>query len=128
MKLRMRLYRRKNGFWYYEIERNKPKSLSTKDDREARALYKIIKREVLRGRLKELDGDKRTPLSQFKEIFFIEHTDISDDTIDAYDLAIRLFIDSVSGSTLLGRIESKHIQNAVALKDRHGHHCHLNLR
>jgi len=110
MKLSMRLYRRKNGFWYYEIQRNKPRSLQTKDDREAKALYKIIKREVLRGRLKDLDGDKRTPLSQFKEIFFIEHTDISDDTADAYNLAMRLFIDSVGGSTLLGRINSKHIE------------------
>jgi integrase len=106
----MRLYKRKNGFWYYEIERNKSRSLRTKNEREARALYKIIKREVLKGRLKELDGDKRTPLSQFKEIFFIEHTDIGEDTIDAYDLAIRLFIDSIGVSTLLSRIESKHIQ------------------
>lgn len=110
MKLSMRLYRRKNGFWYYEIQRNKPRSLRTKDEREAKTLYKIIKREVLKGRLVELDDDKRSSLSQVKEIFFIEHTDISGDTIDAYDLAIRLFIDSVGGSTLLGRIQSKHIQ------------------
>jgi integrase len=103
----MRLYRRKNGYYYYELERNKPRSLKTKEKREAQALYKIIKRIFLKGQIKELDTDKPITLSQFKEIFFLQHTDIADDTIDAYDLAIRLFIDSVGGSTLLGRISSK---------------------
>jgi hypothetical protein len=73
-------------------------------------MYKIIKREVLAGRLKELDGDKRTTLNQFKNIFFGRHTDISDDTYTSYDLAIRLFIDSVGGSTILSRIDHKHFE------------------
>jgi hypothetical protein len=109
MKINMRMYRRKSGFYYYELKRNKPRSLKTKDKREAQALYKIIKRKFLKGQIKELDTDKHIPLSQFKEIFFIQHTDLADDTIDAYDLATRLFIDSVGGATLLGRIGSKHI-------------------
>ena len=37
MKLRMRLYKRKNGFWYYEVQRNEPRSLRTKNEREANA-------------------------------------------------------------------------------------------
>jgi site-specific recombinase XerD len=109
MKLSMRMFKKENGYYYYEIERNKKRSLRTKDKREAKRLYNIIKKEVLKGRLVQLDGDKRITLSEFKDVFFERHTDIDDDTIAAYDLAYRLFIDSTGGSTLLSRISEKHI-------------------
>ena len=105
----MRMFRKENGYYYYEIERGKKRSLRTKDKREAQQLYSMIKKEALKGRLVQLDGNKRITLSQFKDVFFGRHADIDDDTVDAYDLAYRLFIDSTSGPTLLSRISQKHI-------------------
>jgi integrase len=106
----MRMFKRnKAAYWYYSLRRGHEKSLRTKDKREATRLYNIIKKEVLKGRLVQLDGDKRITLSEFKNVFFERHTDIDDDTTRAYDLACRLFIDSTGGSTLLSRISEKHI-------------------
>ena len=67
MKLRMRIYKRKNGFWYYEIQRNKPRSLRTKDEREARKLYKIIKRELDFYRDKKLPIPHECPYCRYKK-------------------------------------------------------------
>lgn len=106
----MRLYKRPNGYWYYEQERNRPISLKTKNKREAQKIYGILKKEVLRERLVHLDSDKRATLAEFKEIFFERHTDIGDDATAAYDLACRLFIDSVGETALMGRIGEKQIQ------------------
>jgi integrase len=63
---------------------------------------------VLKGRLVQLDSDSRTTLSQFKEIFFQRHAEISHETYIAYETAFRFFVDSVGGATLLSRIEQKH--------------------
>ncbi len=100
----MRLFQRSNGYWYYETERDKPKSLKTKNKKKAKGLYKIIEQEYFNGRVAELDGDKRTTLKEFKEIFQREHTDIDQDTVDAYDLAFRLLADSIGEKTMIGRI------------------------
>ena len=106
MNLSMRFYKRSNGYYYYEIVRHHPVSLRTRDYKEARALYKIVKQEYLKGRIIQLDGDNRITLEEFKEKFFTEHTDIADDTKAAYDLAVRLLMDSLSGSMLLSTMLS----------------------
>lgn len=107
MKLNMRLFQRKNGYWYYELERDKPRSLKTKNAKEAKQVYNAIKKAILQQRLIELDSGKRITLNNFKDIFFQKHTDIADKTHEAYDLAIRLLIDTVGGSTLLSRIDDE---------------------
>jgi len=109
MKICMRMFKRKNGIWYYSLKRGHKKSLKTKDKREATTMYNTIRKEWIRGRLVQLDADQRITLKEFKNIFFARHTDIDDDTITAYDLACRLFIDSTGGSILLSRINDKHI-------------------
>ena len=103
----MRMFQRKNGFWYYEIRRGRKKSLKTKTKTEATALFKTIKRNYLRGKIKELDPDKKTSISEFKAVFQSRHTDLSDDTIAAYDLAFRLLSDSLGGSTMLSRVNNQ---------------------
>jgi len=99
----MRLFLRKNGWWYYQITRNRPKSLKTKDKSEAAQLYRAIKKRYLAGKIKELDPDKSISISEFKTVFLSRHTEIADDTKSAYELAFRLFCDSVGGSTMLSR-------------------------
>ena len=97
----------RNGWYYIRFSRTKKRALGTKDKRVAQQLFKSVEREVLKGRLIQLDKGKKATLSEFKDIFFKGHTDTADDTHDAYDLAFRLFIDSTSGSTLLSRINEK---------------------
>ena len=109
MKICMRMFRRKNGIWYYSLRRGHKKSLKTKDKREATTMYNIIRKEHLKGRLVQLDGDQRITLKAFKDIFFARHTDIEDDTVEAYELAYNLFLQSIPGSTLIARINEKHL-------------------
>jgi integrase/recombinase XerD len=103
------MFKRKSGAWYYSLRRGHKKSLKTKDKREATIMYNTIRKEHLKGRLVQLDGDQRITLIEFKGIFFTRHTDIDDDTTAAYDLAYRLFLQSTLGSTLLSRIGEKHL-------------------
>jgi len=101
----MRLYQRKNGFWYVEIHRGKKRSLKTKEFKKAKGIFKEIEREYLSGRLVKLDKGKRVTLGEYKETFLQTHCDIADDTRTQYELALRLLMDSIGGSTLLSRVE-----------------------
>lgn len=110
MKLSMRLFQHKNGNWYFEIERHKPRSIKTKDKRLATQIYNGLKREHLKGRLLALDKGRRTTLNEFKAKFFTDHADnVADATTSAYDLAFRLLADSIGESALLARIGKSHI-------------------
>ena len=115
MRLPMKLYTR-NGWYYIRFSRTKKRALRTKDPRLAQRLFRSVEREILKGRLIQLDEGKKTTLAEFKDIFFKKHTDIADDTHDAYDLAFKLFIDSVSGSTLLYRVNENSIDKKYKLE------------
>jgi len=93
-----------NGYWYYEISRNRPRSLKTKDKSEASKLFGAIKKRYLAGKIKELDPDNKISISEFKTVFLSRHTDIADDTKAAYNLAFRLLEDSLGGSIILSRV------------------------
>lgn len=103
------MFKGKSGYYYYELERKKERSLKTKDKREATVLYNIIKREYLKGRLVQLDQDTHTALSEFKTIFFSTHNNIRDNTVDSYEQAFKLLADSIGGSTLIARIGRSYI-------------------
>jgi integrase len=109
MRISMRLFQR-NGWYHYEFVRGKPRSLKTKNPREARELYNALKKKFLRGKLHNLESGKPSTISQFMTIFFRDHTDIADDTRDAYDLAFRLFMDVIGASTTLAHIDKAKIQ------------------
>jgi len=58
----MRLYQRKHtGVWYVGFERGKSRSLKTKDRAEARRLFKVLEKEALAGRLREITGAGASP-------------------------------------------------------------------
>lgn len=114
MKFNMRLFQRKNGIWYAEIQRGRWRSLKTKDKRYAQRLFKALEKEVLKGRLVSLDKSTRITFIDFTQKFFEFHTDIGADARRAYDLAARKFADSIGGSTLLSRIGDKHLAKFVS--------------
>ena len=107
MKIVMRLFKRKNGYWYYEFVHNKPRSLKTKDKALATSVYSRLKKEYLKGKLVNLDTDSRITIKQFEKIFFADHNDIADPTIAAYQLAFKLLSQAFGGTTLLSRIAVK---------------------
>lgn len=67
----MRLYKR-GGRWYVEFFRGKQKSLRTRDEKAAQAIYKEIRREYLRGRLLSIENTPRKTISDFA-LFYEEH-------------------------------------------------------
>ena len=63
----MRLFQRKNGYWYVRFSRKKVRSLHTKDKYLANRLFREIQREYLRGKLLFLEKDTRITLSEFRK-------------------------------------------------------------
>ncbi|WP_285905795.1 tyrosine-type recombinase/integrase [Pseudodesulfovibrio pelocollis] len=66
-RLSMRLYQRPSGHWYIEFSRNDRRSLKTKDEAQAKRLFKKIKQEALAGRLVQLDCSGNTTLGAFAD-------------------------------------------------------------
>ena len=58
---------------------------------------------------------KRITIAQFEKRFFLKHTDIADDTVDAYELAFKLLSEAFGKNTLLSRINEKKIAEFKAL-------------
>ena len=65
LEIKMKLFRRSNGYWYVRFERGKEKSLRTKDKRLAQKLFREIQQEALKGRLILLEKQEKISLSQF---------------------------------------------------------------
>jgi hypothetical protein len=57
----MRLWKHPNGYWYAELERNRRRSLGTRDRAEAQKLYRRLKSELLLAKVTHLDGNRPTP-------------------------------------------------------------------
>jgi integrase len=68
----MRLFQHPNGYWYAEFERNRRRSLGTRDKAEAQKLYRRLKAEFLLNRVTFLKG---RPPSKSLEDFAAEYLD-----------------------------------------------------
>jgi len=62
----MRLFKRENGIWYVEFERNVRRSLRTRSRDEAYRLFKKLQREYLRGNLKRFVKEEKPEVSLTK--------------------------------------------------------------
>jgi hypothetical protein len=72
----------KGGMWYIEFSRGDRKSLGTRNDKTAKAMFEKIKAELLRGNLIELEALERISLEDFKTAYMKERgVDHSPDTI-----------------------------------------------
>ncbi|WP_449244008.1 tyrosine-type recombinase/integrase [Desulfobacca acetoxidans] len=68
MNIHMRLFKRDNGTWYVELERDKKLSLKTKDAALAQQLFRKIKKEYLHRRIEIIEGKPpQKTLSHFTE-------------------------------------------------------------
>jgi hypothetical protein len=89
----MRLYKR-NGVYQVDIN-GRRKSLGTKDEREATAIYREMKKEYLRGRIFDLEKVKRLPLSDFALIYLPYRQDnVSPKTLKKDALSLKLLAEA----------------------------------
>ena len=102
MHFTMRLTKQR-GIYYVEMQRNKRKSLGTKDEKIARAIFREMEKEALRGRLFDLEKAKRITLSDFQKEYIAYREDLKDlssETIKKDSLSLKLLFDATGNSLL----------------------------
>lgn len=111
MTFHMRLFQ-KRGIFYIEFERGKRKSLRTKDERQAKSIFREIEKEYLRGRLIQLDNFKRITLAEFRS-FYIEkgREGVSPETIKMDEKALRYMGDAIGDNIQLRAISNQKIED-----------------
>lgn len=109
MNMSMRLYRRPNGIFYVEFRRGKAKSLATRDQSEAKSIFREMEKEWLKGRLFHLETAKRTSLSDFTKIYLNSRAGISPKTFKQDKLSLSLLADAIGGNTPLRLIDKAKI-------------------
>lgn len=98
----MKLFTRRNGYYYVRYERGREKSLKTRDKQTAKALFDQEKQDIKEGKIAYLDKVKRIRLDEFKKEY-IDARDLHDvkpDTIDNDDLALRKLRQAIGDQAL----------------------------
>lgn len=109
-KLNMRLFKR-GKWWHVEFYRGKSKSLRTQDEDKAKKLFKEIEKQWLRGRLFQLDSERRITLAEFtKEYLAYRQNIVSKDTYNQDKLALKLLADALGGNIALRAIKPKRME------------------
>jgi hypothetical protein len=81
MSFDMRLFQ-KRGWFHVEISRNKSRSLGTKDEQKAKAIFKAMEKARIKGKLLDLDKVKRITLSDFTKEYISYRDNLSDLSIE----------------------------------------------
>lgn len=108
MTISMRLFQR-NGIYYVEFRRGKWQSLRTRDGKNAKAIFKEMEREWLRGRLFKLDTDGKITLAEFTKEYLEHRTGMSIHTFKQDRNSLSYLADAIGGSTRLSLINAKRI-------------------
>jgi len=105
MNTSMRLFKRGDTY-YVEISRGKKRSLKTGDAKTAKAIFREMEKEYLKGRLIQLDTTRRMTIEEFSA-FYLEHRPgISKWTVKKDALSFKLLQDA------LGNIQIRTITTA----------------
>ena len=108
----MRLTKQR-GIYYVEMQRNKRKSLGTKDEKTAKAIFREMEKEAIRGRLFDLEKAKRITLEDFQKEYIAYREglkDLSSETIKKDNLSLKLLFDA-SGNNLLPLTDFEKFKN-----------------
>jgi integrase len=108
----MRLFKR-GKYWHIQLSRGVCRSTKATREEDARAIFREVKREYLKGRLLKLEPGKRVLLSEFAKAY-VARTYASTKTAKADELALRLLGDVVGNSTPLAMISQRGIENFKA--------------
>lgn len=110
--LSMRLFQRKNGIWYIQINRNQKRSLGTKNKQEAERLFRKIKREYLAGKLIQLEKSYSLKNFLFEYIKWAENN-LSDSSVRNIKRSFDLFL-KIIGNKPLSHYRKKDIEDYKA--------------
>jgi len=108
----MRLTKQR-GIYYVEMQRNKRKSLGTEDEKTAKAIFREMEKEAIRGRLFDLEKAKRITLEDFQKEYIAYREglkDLSSETIKKDNLSLKLLFDA-SGNNLLPLTDFEKFKN-----------------
>ena len=105
----VRLFQKKNGFWYVQVDRNHKRSLETKDTDQAVLNFNAFQTELLKGKIRALDEGKRIPLSTFRDRYIGSRSAYSPDTLRADALAFKNLVAGFGESALLLSITPERI-------------------
>lgn len=117
----MRLFRRYNRVFYVRFSRLNCKSLKTKDEREAKALFKKIQREALRGKLAFLERKPNLTIDElFKEYQKWAKDNLSQNTIARLDRILEKFKAIIGSQKNIGILQYKDLDSYVSICKQKG--------
>ncbi len=104
----MRLFKR--GLTYYvEFGRGDKQSLKTTDEKEAKAVFAKLRRELLMNRLVRLEAQSNISLDAFRKEYVESRTGVSHRTKAQDELSLTRLAEVLGGATPLKLIDSKRI-------------------
>jgi len=114
--VRVKLWKHpQNGVYYVtwaDDRRSRRKSLGTTDERQAMRRFRAFERDMLAGRLRQLDSGPRKTLSDFRSEFLAHiESRVSPATYSLYRVAIDKAVASWGASTLMQHITKRHLEN-----------------
>lgn len=104
MPTNMRLFQRKNGYWYIEFEHNKIRSLKTKEPAKALSVFRKAEKIDLERRLLKLKPGKKLTLADFTKQYLAHREslhDLSPETIKKDTLALKSLGEVHGDATLM---------------------------
>lgn len=110
MRKPMRLFQREHGIYYVEFGRGRKKSLKTKDQAKALAIFREMEKEWLRGRLVHLENEKRISLGDFAEAYIESRDGISPHTVKKDRLSLELLAAVVGKSLPLRALTEERLE------------------
>jgi integrase len=128
--LTMRMWQHPNGYWYAELERNRRRSLGTRDRAEAQKLYRRLKAEFLLNRVAFLKG---RPASKSLEDFASEYLDWvyqakAHNTYIQARGAFKALMACISPATPIGQITRQQLDHIQVDMTRTGKASSINTR
>jgi integrase len=105
----VRLFQKKNGSWYVQVDRNHKRTLGTKDPEEAVLAFNLFQSNLLKEKIRVLDEGKRVSLKIFRNKYEKSRKGYSPDTIRADAQAFKNLVAGFGEGALLLSITPERI-------------------
>jgi integrase len=105
----VRLFQKKNGSWYVQVDRNHKRALGTKDPEEAVLAFNLFQSNLLKEKIRILDEGKRISLKIFRDKYSKSRKGYSPDTLRADEQAFKNLVAGFGESVTLLSITPERI-------------------
>jgi site-specific recombinase XerD len=104
MSFDMRLFKR-NGWYHVEVTRNKPKALNTKDEKQAKIIFREMEKALLDGKLQQFIDYKTITLGEFRKDYVKNfRSGLASHTTKHDERSLRLLSEVIGDDTMLAMI------------------------